>query len=134
MAKNDIAKIKETARDYCAALKADDPAAWGATLDGKVTWLPPDAPRLKGKKAVVAFTKTRFFEPYKDIFLSIKFANLQVAGKQAFASGSFSLDMTPKAGGAAVKVKGKHMDEFRKQRDGSWKYSGVIWNYDNPLA
>jgi uncharacterized protein (TIGR02246 family) len=133
MSKSDVAKIKATVRAYCTAANSDNPQAWGETLDNKASWLPPDAPRLRGKKAVLAFTKTNFFDPYK-IKLSVKLANVQVAGKQAFASGSFSLDMTPKAGGAAVKVKGKHMDEFRKQRDGSWKYSGVIWNYDNPLA
>src|SRR5262245_16566742 len=120
MSKNEVAKIKQTVKQYCAAAKADDPAAWEATLDGKVSWLPPNAPRLKGKKAVMAFTRANFFDPYK-INLSVKLANVQVVGKQAFASGSFSLDLTPKAGGAAVKVKGKHMHEFRKQRDGSWK-------------
>ena len=133
MSKNDIAKIKATVRQYCAAANSGNPDAWGATLDTKASWLPPDNPRLKGKKAIMAFTKTAFFDPYT-IKLSVKLANVKVVGSQAFASGPFSLDLTPKAGGAAIKTKGKHMHEFRKQKDGSWKYGELIWNYDKPLA
>ena len=133
MPKNDIAKIKATARAYCAAANSGNPEAWGETIDSKAVWLPPDNQRLKGRKAIVAFTKSAFFDPYK-IKLTIKFDQVQVSGKQAFASGSFGFALTPKNGGSMLETKGKHMDQFLKQRDGSWKYSGVIWNYDKPLG
>ena len=130
---NDIAKIKSTIRQYCTAANAGDPDAWGKTLDSKALWMPPDAPKLAGKKAIIAFTKARFFEPYK-IKLSVKLNNVKVFGSQAFASGPFALDLTPKAEGSTIHTTGKHMHEFRKQRDGSWKYGQLIWNYDKPLA
>ena len=133
MSKNDVAKIKTTVRKYCAAANAGDPAAWEKTLDGKAVWLPPDAPRLVGSKAVMTFTRARFFEPYK-IKLGVKLNKVQVFGSKAFAPASFSLDLTPKAGGDTIKATGKAVHEFRKQRDGSWKYGELIWNYDKPLA
>jgi hypothetical protein len=55
MSKNDITKIKSTVRQYCLAANTDDPEAWENTLDSKALWLPPDAPKLVGRKAVVAY-------------------------------------------------------------------------------
>jgi ketosteroid isomerase-like protein len=133
MSKNDVAKIKSTVRKYCAAANAGDPDAWEKTLDGKAVWLPPDAPRLVGSKAVMGFTRARFFEPYK-IKLGVKLNKVQVFGSKAFAPASFYLDLTPKAGGDTIKMTGKAVHEFRKQRDGSWKYGELIWNYDKPSA
>jgi len=133
MSKKDVAKIKSIVRAYCAAANSDNPDAWQKTLDDKVLWLPPDAPKLMGRKAVVAFSKERFFDPYK-IKLSVKLNNLKVHGAKAFASGSFSSSLTPKAGGDTINLTGKHMCEFRKQKDGSWKYGELIWNNDKPLA
>jgi uncharacterized protein (TIGR02246 family) len=133
MSKKEIAKIKSTVRQYCAAANTDDPAAWEKTLDSKALWMPADAPRLRGRKAVMAFVKTAFFEPYK-IKLGVKLNKVQVFGSKAFAPASFSLDLTPKAGGDTIKMSGNAMHEFRKQRDGSWKYGELIWNYDKPRA
>lgn len=133
MSKKDIAKIKSTVREYCTAANTDNPAAWGKTLADNVVWMPADAPRLVGKKAVMAFTKTAFFDPYR-IKLGVKLKKVQIFGSQAFAPASFSLDLTPKAGGDTIKATGKAMHEFRKQRDGSWKYGELIWNFDKPRA
>ena len=133
MSKKEIAKIKSTVRQYCAAANADDSIAWEKTLDGNVVWMPSDAPRLVGKKAVMTFTKAAFFNPYK-IKLGVKLNKVQIFGSKAFAPASFSLDLTPKAGGDTIKATGKAMHEFRKQRDGSWKYGELIWNFDKPRA
>ena len=133
MSKNDVAKIKSTVRQYCTAANTDNPDAWVKTLDEKILWLPPDAPKFVSKKAILAFSKERFFEPYK-IKLGVKLTSVKVFGSKAFAPASFSLDLTPKAGGDTIKATGKAMHEFRKQRDGSWKFGELIWNYDKPLA
>ena len=133
MSKTDVAKIRSTVRQYCAAANTDNPDAWGKTLDNAASWLPPDAPRLSGKKAVVPWVKQQFFDPYK-IKLGVKLTKVQVFGSKAFAPASFSLDLTPKSGGDTMKMTGKAMHEFRKQRDGSWKYGELIWNYDKPLG
>src|SRR5262245_15811620 len=133
MSKKDIAKIKSVVRQYCTAANTDNLDAWQKTLDQKVLWMPPDASRLSGRKAVAAFSKERFFDPYR-INLSVKLNNVKVYGAKAFTSGVFSLDLTPKAGGDTIRATGKHMHEFRKQRDGSWKYGELIWNYDRPVA
>jgi len=129
----DVAGINRVRGKYVAACNAGDIAAWQNTLTNKVVWMPPDAPKVVGKKAVAASVKASFFDPFK-IKLMAKFDRVQVFGSQAVASGPFSLELTPKTGGNTIKGKGKHMDLFRKQKDGSWKYAQAIFNYDKLLA
>ena len=133
MPKNDVAKIKSTVRAYVKAANSDNPDAWEKTLDPGILWMPPNSPRVKGRKAVMAFTRSHFFELYK-IKLSVKLDQVQVYGSRAFAPATFGLDLTPKAGGETIKSPGNAMHEFRKQRDGSWKYGALIWNHDKPAG
>jgi len=133
MSKNDIAKIRSTVRAYIKAANTDNPEAWEKTLDPAIVWMPAGAPRLKRRKAVMTFTKAHFFEPY-GIKLSVRLDRVQVFGSRAFASATFDLVLTPKAGGEPIKSPGNAMHEFRKQRDGSWKYGELIWNYDKPVG
>jgi ketosteroid isomerase-like protein len=66
--------------------------------------------------------------------LRVKFDRVFVMGSQAFAPGSFSIDLTPKAGGNATKAIGKFIHGFKKEKDGSWKFSNLIFNWDKPPA
>ena len=129
---NEIAKIKSTVRAYIKAANTGNPDAWEQTLDPAILWMPPNAPRLKGRRAVMAFTRSHFFTPF-NIKLSVKLDQVQVYGSRAFAPATFGLDLTPKSGGEKIKSPGNAMHEFRKQRDGSWKYRALIWNYDKPV-
>jgi len=133
MSKKDVAKIKSTVRAYIKAANTDDPGAWEKTLDAGILWMPPGSQRVKGKKAVMVFTRAHFFDLYK-IKLSVKLDQVQVHGPRAFASATFGLDLTPKAGGETIKNPGCAMHEFRKQKDGSWKYGTLIWNHNQPAA
>jgi uncharacterized protein (TIGR02246 family) len=130
---NDVAKIRSLVRQYIAACHADDIAALEKTLANDMVFMPPNAPKSVGKKAVLAATKVAFFDPFR-IKLRVKNDRVQVFGSQAFASGSFANELTPKSGGDTIKSVGKQMAAFRKQRDGSWKYTQLIFNYDKPPA
>ena len=133
MSKKEIAKIKSTVRQYVAACHADDIDALAKTLANEMVFMPPDAPKSVGKKTVLAATKAAFFEPFQ-IKLKVKNDRVQVFGSQALAFGSFANELTPKSGGETIKGVGKQMAVFRKQRDGSWKYARLIFNYDKPPA
>ena len=133
MSKKDIAKIKSTVRAYIKAANTDNPDAWEKTLDPGILWMPPNAVRVKGRKAVMAFTRAHFFDVYK-IKLSVKLDKVHVHGPRAFAPATFGLDLTPKAGGETIQSPGNAMHEFRKQKDGSWKYGALIWNHDKPAG
>lgn len=130
---NDVAKIKQAFRRYVAAVNAGDIDAWQSMFTGNCVLMPPDAPKLAGKKAVAAFVKTAFFDPFK-IHLKERAGRVQVFRARAFTSGAFSLELTPKAGGNTLKATGKYMDMLAKQKDGSWKFAQRIFNFDKPPA
>jgi len=130
---NDVAKIKGVQSQYVAACNADDIDAWQTILGNDFVFMPPDAPKVSGKKATAAWAKGTLFDPFK-MRPRVKFDRVDVFGSQAFAPGSFTFDLTPKSGGNTIKSVGKAISGFKKQRDGSWKYSRVIWNYDKPPA
>jgi uncharacterized protein (TIGR02246 family) len=129
----DVAGINATLDQYVAAVNAADAEAYGKTLTDDVVFMPPDSPRLSGRQAVVAWVKRDFFEPFT-IRFQAAFDEVQVFGSQAFAPGSFSLDLTPKVGGKQIQTTGKFMNVFRKQADSSWKYEKAIFNFDRPLG
>jgi ketosteroid isomerase-like protein len=41
--------------------------------------------------------------------------------------------VTPAPGGAPISVNGKYLWLYRRQPDGSWKQSRVMWNSSDPL-
>lgn len=130
---SDVAKIKRVQSQYVAACNADDIDAWQTILGNDFVFMPPDAPKVSGKKAAAAWCKGAFFDPFK-MKLRARLADIKVFGAHASAIGSFSLDLTPKSGGNTVKGVGKFMGVFKKQKDGSWKYAQAIWNFDKPRA
>jgi uncharacterized protein (TIGR02246 family) len=128
---NDVAKIKQTLRQFAAACTAGDTDAFKETLVNDVVFMPPDTPKLSGKKATAAWAQSAVFDQVRQK-LRMNLARAQVLGAQAVVTGAFSVEITPKSGGNTVKGVGKHMAVFKKQKDGSWKYAQAIWNYDKP--
>lgn len=129
----DVAGINATLSEYVAAVNAADGAAYGRTLTDDVLFMPPDSPKLIGREAVVEWARRDFFDKF-EIQFQAAFDDVLVWDSRALASGAFSLDLTPKAGGAQIRTTGKFMNVFRKQGDGSWKYAQVIFNFDKPLG
>ncbi len=50
----------------------------------------------------------------------------------AFHRGTYTIRLTPVAGGEVIGENGKVIVIFQKQPDGSWKIAREIWNRDNP--
>jgi ketosteroid isomerase-like protein len=134
MSKSDIAKIRTVIRQYVAACNAGDLPAFEKTLDREMIFMPPDARQAKGRKATSAAVKSALFDPFKLKLGVTKIGPLFVLGSRAFGTGSFTLELTPRSGGNGSKSAGKYIHAFRKQRDGSWKYTHVIFNNDKPPA
>ena len=55
-------------------------------------------------------------------------------GDVALAWGTWESTETPKAGGSTVVNRGKWMEVYRRDADGSWKTWRWIWNRDAPEA
>jgi hypothetical protein len=69
-----------------------------------------------------------------DMDFDAQFEDGAVNGTDAWARGFYTLDLTPRAGGDTVSIRGKFMNTFRQEGNGDWKYTGLIWNADAPVA
>ena len=55
-------------------------------------------------------------------------------GDLAYARGRYTLDLTPKAKGAApVHDEGKFLEILRRQPDGTWRYAVDMYSSDLPV-
>jgi ketosteroid isomerase-like protein len=74
-------------------------------------------------------------EFYKAFTVQVKYNSEEIAafGDWGFDRGTERFTLTPKNGGAPISVNGKYLWLYRRQPDGSWKQSRVMWNSSDPL-
>jgi ketosteroid isomerase-like protein len=104
-----------------------------AVMTDDVVALAPNAERLNGKEAVrewaLQLTNAEDWSP--------SWAPDQVvvaaSGDVAYAVGTYELSLKD-ADGNVVSDKGKWLDTFQKQADGSWKMTALAYNSDLPVA
>ena len=95
------------------------------------TVLPPNAERIDGRESVREWVLQ--FTQAEDFSIDWKATDIEVAadGKLAYAIGTYEYSLKDD-GGNPVSDKGKFVDLFKKQADGSWKRSVGIFNSDLP--
>lgn len=134
VAKTDPSVITSLREKYEAAENAGDPAAVLALWADDGILMPPNRPALEGKGAIE--------ENYKQQFAMGK-TSLKINGSEAVASadwaferGAYSLKITGPDAAAAplVEEEGKYIVIAKKQSDGSWKTSRLIFNSNAPAA
>ena len=120
--------FKNSNAAYARAFNAGD-AALVATLYSKdAIFMMPDMPAYKGTKGVRAQTQAAIDAGWRNI----KFTTIRSGsdGDIAFNMGTTSVDQP--SGGDTAKLKGKYLDVYRRQRDGSWKIIATMYNMDEP--
>ena len=126
-------KIEQALRDLDAQWSA---AAGAKDVDKTVSYyaesvvvMPPNAPSATTKEAIRSAWKEMLTSPGAAI--SWKATKVEVAktGDLAYVSGTYEETMTD-ASGKPVKDRGKYVEIFKKQADGTWKVVADIWNSD----
>jgi uncharacterized protein (TIGR02246 family) len=102
-----------------------------SVLTDDVVMMPPNEPAMVGKAAVRAWVES-MYKQFRVQGTYTSASDLTVVGDWAFERMTFTLTMTPAAGGAAMQDVGKGFHVYRRQPDGSWKIHQDIWNSDNP--
>jgi ketosteroid isomerase-like protein len=65
---------------------------------------------------------------------SLDIDEVELAGDDwAFERGTYTIALTPKAGGTPIRDTGKYLTIYRRQADHSWLMARDIWNSNNPL-
>jgi ketosteroid isomerase-like protein len=124
--------LDKVRRDYVAAANAGDIEAFKATLAEDIVGLPPDTPKVTGRTAFADFINDNFFIPF-EIDFDAQFEDGAVDGTNAWTRGFYTLDVTPRAGGDKIAIRGKFVNHFRQDGNGDWKYTCLIWNTDAPV-
>jgi ketosteroid isomerase-like protein len=124
----DTDAIKAVTESYRASAFAGDWDAWGKTLATDVVYSPPNMEPLKGRDAAVTWAKT--FPKITNFTQEI----VEVVGRGdlAYARGTYNYAVAMPDGSAASD-QGDGTWIFRRQADGAWLATRLIWHSKLPL-
>lgn len=128
-ASTDPAPINDLRNRYVAAYNAGDAAALALLFTEDAVSLPDHRPALVGRAAI-----QRDFEQMFAQFaatLSVTPSDTAITGDMGHEHGTYSVTLTPKAGGDAVTNSGKYLVVFERQADGSWLLHHDMDNSDS---
>ena len=128
----DIAAIDDVLVQYGVAMDAGDLELYVSLHADDIVKMGPDAPATYGKEELRASTKP-FFDNFT-VVGALYPEEAQVDGDMGFARGTYTLSITPNAGGEPVLVDGKYLTLCKRQADGSWKISHDCYNSNVPPA
>ena len=130
-------KIEQALRDLDAKWSA---AAGAKDVDKTVSYyaadaivMPPNASRAMTKETIRSAWKEMLTSPGAAITWKATKVEVAKAGDLAYVSGTYEQLMTDASGNQA-KDRGKYVEIFKKQADGTWKVVADIWNSDLPVA
>src|SRR5438034_11529403 len=129
-------KIEQALRDLDAKWSA---AAGAKDVDKTVSYysedavvMPPNAPSAKTRETIRSAWKEMLTTPGAAISWKATKVEVAKAGDLAYVSGTYEETMTD-ASGKPVKDRGKYVELFKKQANGTWKVIVDIWNSDLPV-
>ncbi len=127
LADTDKAAIRTNLETYAKEALAGAWDAWGLTLAEDVVYMPPNMEPLMGRAAAVTFGEgfprlTR---------LTVEPVDIDGRGDMAYARGRFAYAVTMPDGSTASDS-GSFLDVYRRQSDGGWLASQVLWHSNVP--
>jgi ketosteroid isomerase-like protein len=128
----DEAAIMEFNQRYLKAINDGDSATLASLTTPEHIMIAPGRPPLIGKEANDA-ANARAAQMFK---IDEKWlpAETFISGDLAYQRGSFTVNATPKAGGAVRKTSGNFLRIYKRQADGSWRMVRDMFNSDQPAA
>ncbi len=125
------AAVQDTFDKYSIAMNAENSDLWILLWDENGMQMPPGAPAVVGKPAIEKGIRGSHQALDWEEF-TINLEEVQVAGDWGYARGTYSLFVTPKAGGETASDHGKWLTIFKRQPDGSWKIFRDCSNSNGP--
>jgi ketosteroid isomerase-like protein len=128
-------KIEEALRDldeqWSKAADAKDIDKTVSFYSDDAVVMPPNAPRATTKEAI----RTIWKDLLTDASISWKTKEVEVAqsGDLAFSNGTYEVTLNDPTG-TPVKDRGKYLEVWKKQADGTWKCVMDMWNSDLRVA
>ena len=126
----DIAAVKEIGNQYASSINAGDLDLFISMWTDDGVQMPPDVPAVIGKEQIQAKMKPTFDQFIMEISISTE--EVGIGGDWAFARCTYTLSLTPKAGGETTMIDGKDLHILKRQTDGSWKIAIDCFNNNAP--
>jgi uncharacterized protein (TIGR02246 family) len=121
----DKTALRQNDETFATSANAKNFAAAATLYLDDASLLPPNGPALQGRQQIQKWMSDN--PPISDF--RIEPVDIDGRGDLAYVRGNYSLTMTP-PGGVAVHDRGKFVEIWRKQADGSWKIRWDIFNSD----
>lgn len=114
----DTAPIDDVRNRFVAAYNAGDAAGIAALYADDAISMPDHHTALEGKAAIESYMRDMFAQYQTNMTLTP--GETEVVGDIAHEHGTFSVTVTPKAGGAAMSDTGKYFVILKRGSDGTW--------------
>ena len=124
--------LDDTRNAHVAALNANDADAWVACFAPDAVQMPPNDPPNIGTDDIRAWSREMLAAFRAEFSLDISEVELP-CDTWAFERGTYTIALTPKAGGTPIRDTGTYMTIYRQQPDHSWLMARDIWNSNNAL-
>jgi uncharacterized protein (TIGR02246 family) len=126
----DPAPINDLRTRFQTAFNSGDAATIVNLYTDDAVMMPDHQPTVEGRAAIQQYYDQLFAQFTPNIMLTP--GDTEITGDIAHEHGTFSITMTPKAGGNAMMDNGKYLVVLRRQADGSWRVHHDIDNSSNP--
>ena len=120
--------IRQRTADFATTFNTKEVDKLVGFYASEIVFMPPNAPKLRGKDAVANFFKDMFSQGATE--LKLESTDVGGHGPLAYESGTYSMNRRPTAG-AHTRDRGKYMFIWRNS-NGQWLMEYTIWSSDLP--
>jgi uncharacterized protein (TIGR02246 family) len=109
-----------------------DAAAGAAAYTDNAILMPPNHSPLEGKQAIEKYL-TEIASQIQASNFQLSIFEVDVQGDTTIVRGTYSANITIPGVDAPIEDRGKTLQVWKKQADGSWKIHRDIWNSNMPI-
>ncbi len=109
-----------------------DAAAGAAAYTDNAILMPPNHSPLEGKQAIEKYL-TEIASQFQASNFQLSILEVDVQGDTTIVRGTYSANFTIPGVDAPMEDRGKTLQVWKKQADGSWKIHRDIWNSNMPI-
>ncbi len=109
-----------------------DAAAGAAAYTDNAILMPPNHSPLEGKQAIEKYL-TEIASQFQASNFQLSILEVDVQGDTTIVRGTYSANITIPGVDAPMEDRGKTLQVWKKQADGSWKIHRDIWNSNMPI-
>ena len=132
----DVTSLKKAIDDYTAAstsaMMSGDPNKSISFYDDSAVVLAPNFEVVRGRDAIMKWNSSMAQTGMKFVDVSFTTTDYYASGNVGYNYGEYAMTMSAPSM-PEMKDKGKYVDIWRQQQDGSWKIRVETWNTSMPM-